>query len=133
MKRRMLRCFVGEITALPRELAETSVITHWLIRNYESCSYRHSLSYLHHGKLSENRDDRTWYVFPFLPLLRCLLRCVVVHFLGTYGSVYKAENKITGNIVALKKFKKHDNQGVSSTAIREISILKECDSQFIVE
>lgn len=48
-------------------------------------------------------------------------------FLGTYGVVYKAmdlHNK--GQIVALKKIRLEDEaEGVPSTAIREISLLKE--------
>jgi len=44
---------------------------------------------------------------------------------GTYGSVYKAQNKNTKEIVAIKKIKLDvDSEGIPSTALREISILK---------
>lgn len=47
-------------------------------------------------------------------------------FLGTYGVVYKAKNKKDGTIVALKKIRlENEDEGVPSTAIREISLLKE--------
>jgi cell division protein kinase 1 len=49
-----------------------------------------------------------------------------VLFLGTYGVVYKAKNKKDGTIVALKKIRlENEDEGVPSTAIREISLLKE--------
>ncbi|XP_058788741.1 cyclin-dependent kinase 2 [Phymastichus coffea] len=45
---------------------------------------------------------------------------------GTYGVVYKAKDKITGKLVALKKIRlETESEGVPSTAIREISLLKE--------
>eukprot|EP01114_Cavostelium_apophysatum_P003597 TRINITY_DN1358_c0_g1_i1.p1 TRINITY_DN1358_c0_g1~~TRINITY_DN1358_c0_g1_i1.p1 ORF type:complete len:327 (-),score=96.08 TRINITY_DN1358_c0_g1_i1:254-1234(-) len=44
---------------------------------------------------------------------------------GTYGVVYKAKNNITGDIVALKKIKlESEEEGIPSTAIKEISLLK---------
>lgn len=44
---------------------------------------------------------------------------------GTYGVVYKAKDKLTNEIVALKKIRlEHDDEGIPSTAVREISILK---------
>jgi serine/threonine protein kinase len=58
---------------------------------------------------------------------------------GTYGIVYKAKNKVTGKSVALKrikleKFCKEDHtEGVPSTAIREISILKGLRHSSIIE
>lgn len=46
--------------------------------------------------------------------------------LGTYGVVYKGKNKKTGATVALKKIRlESEEEGVPSTAIREISLLKE--------
>jgi len=45
---------------------------------------------------------------------------------GTYGEVYKATDMQSQEIVALKKIKlENEDEGVPSTALREISILKE--------
>jgi len=45
---------------------------------------------------------------------------------GTYGVVYKARNRETGQFIALKKIRlENEDEGIPSTAIREISILKE--------
>lgn len=53
---------------------------------------------------------------------------------GTYGTVYKARVKGTHNYVALKKIKvEAEDEGVPSTAIREISLLKELDHPNIVK
>ncbi len=47
---------------------------------------------------------------------------------GTYGIVYKAIDKNTNESVALKKIRlDHEDEGIPSTAIREISLLKELD------
>ncbi|OWM85985.1 cyclin-dependent kinase B2-2 [Punica granatum] len=44
---------------------------------------------------------------------------------GTYGKVYRAREKATGRIVALKKTRLHeDEEGVPPTTLREISILR---------
>uniref|UniRef100_H2ZGZ7 cyclin-dependent kinase n=1 Tax=Ciona savignyi TaxID=51511 RepID=H2ZGZ7_CIOSA len=52
---------------------------------------------------------------------------------GTYGVVYKALDKVTGRTVALKKIRLDtETEGVPSTAIREISLLKELDHTNIV-
>jgi len=48
---------------------------------------------------------------------------------GTYGIVTKAKHIPTGRIVALKKIRLEEvDEGVPSTAVREISLLKECCS-----
>nr|XP_048307915.1 cyclin-dependent kinase 3 isoform X1 [Myodes glareolus] len=53
---------------------------------------------------------------------------------GTYGVVYKAKNKETGQIVALKKIRLDvETEGIPSTAIREISLLKELRHPNIVK
>jgi len=45
---------------------------------------------------------------------------------GTYGVVYKAKEKQTGKFVALKKIRlDNEDEGVPSTAVREISLLNE--------
>ncbi|BGP32051.1 Cyclin-dependent kinase catalytic subunit [Rhodotorula toruloides] len=52
---------------------------------------------------------------------------------GTYGVVYRSRNKETGEIVALKKIRlEAEDEGVPSTAIREISLLKEMKDPNVV-
>ncbi|KNE72630.1 CMGC/CDK protein kinase, variant [Allomyces macrogynus ATCC 38327] len=52
---------------------------------------------------------------------------------GTYGIVYKAQNRETGDIVALKRIRlDNEEEGVPCTAIREISLLKELHHPNIV-
>ncbi|KAJ5066846.1 hypothetical protein M0811_03190 [Anaeramoeba ignava] len=52
---------------------------------------------------------------------------------GTYGVVYKARNTQTNEIVALKKIRlEMDDEGIPSTAIREISILRQLKHENIV-
>jgi len=52
---------------------------------------------------------------------------------GTYGVVYKAKNRLTSELVALKKIRlEAEDEGIPSTAIREISILKELQHPNIV-
>ncbi len=52
---------------------------------------------------------------------------------GTYGVVFKGRNKRTGDIVAMKKIRlESEEEGVPSTAIREISLLKELQHPNIV-
>ncbi|KAF3335266.1 cyclin-dependent kinase B1-1 [Carex littledalei] len=44
---------------------------------------------------------------------------------GTYGKVYKAKDKVSGQLVALKKTRlEMDEEGIPPTALREISILQ---------
>jgi cyclin-dependent kinase 12/13 len=44
---------------------------------------------------------------------------------GTYGKVFKAQDRVTGNIVALKKMlRHHEHEGFPRTETREIKILK---------
>jgi cyclin-dependent kinase len=43
---------------------------------------------------------------------------------GTYGKVYKAQDRATGQLVALKKTRlEMDEEGIPPTALREISLL----------
>lgn len=52
---------------------------------------------------------------------------------GTYGIVYKAKDRLTGEIVALKKIRlEAEDEGIPGTAIREISLLKELQHPNIV-
>ena len=52
---------------------------------------------------------------------------------GTYGVVYKARDLLhNGRIVALKKIRlEAEDEGVPSTAIREISLLKEMNATIV--
>ena len=52
---------------------------------------------------------------------------------GTYGVVFKGRNRKTNEIVAMKKIRlESEEEGVPSTAIREISLLKELQHPNIV-
>ncbi|RIA81345.1 kinase-like domain-containing protein [Glomus cerebriforme] len=52
---------------------------------------------------------------------------------GTYGIVYKAQNRDTNEVVALKRIRlDNEEEGVPCTAIREISLLKELKHPNIV-
>uniref|UniRef100_A0A8I6Y392 [RNA-polymerase]-subunit kinase n=1 Tax=Hordeum vulgare subsp. vulgare TaxID=112509 RepID=A0A8I6Y392_HORVV len=53
---------------------------------------------------------------------------------GTYGVVYKARDRATNETIALKKIRlEQEDEGVPSTAIREISLLKEMQHRNIVK
>jgi serine/threonine protein kinase len=52
---------------------------------------------------------------------------------GTYGVVYKARDRFTNEVVALKKIRlEQEDEGVPSTAIREIALLKELRHPHVV-
>jgi len=55
---------------------------------------------------------------------------------GTYGVVFKAKDRVTDQYVALKKIRletETETEGVPSTAIREISLLKELEHPGVVQ
>jgi len=53
---------------------------------------------------------------------------------GTYGVVFKAKDRLTDQYVALKKIRlETETEGVPSTAIREISLLKELEHPGVVQ
>lgn len=51
---------------------------------------------------------------------------------GTYAKVYKAVDVETGNTVALKKIRLNEKEGMPSTALREISLLRSISHTNIV-
>jgi len=52
---------------------------------------------------------------------------------GNYGCVYKARDRVTNTLVALKKIKlDEEDDGVPSTAIREVALLQDCVHPSIV-
>lgn len=52
---------------------------------------------------------------------------------GTYGQVYKAKDKDTGELVALKKVRlDNEKEGFPITAIREIKILRQLNHRSVV-
>lgn len=58
---------------------------------------------------------------------------VTVSFIGTYGVVFKARHKKTGQLAAIKKIRmENEDEGIPSTAIREVSLLKELKHPNIV-
>ncbi|XP_045496882.1 cyclin-dependent kinase 2-like [Colias croceus] len=53
---------------------------------------------------------------------------------GTYGVVYKAEDRKSGKEIALKKIKlENEPEGVPSTALREISVLRDLRHPSVVQ
>lgn len=53
---------------------------------------------------------------------------------GTYGTVYRAVDRVTGEVVAFKKIKLHDeDEGIPSTTLREVSLLKILEHPNIVK
>lgn len=56
----------------------------------------------------------------------CLNEILSSFWPGTYGVVYKGRNKKTNKLVALKKIRLElAEEGIPSTAVREISLLRE--------
>lgn len=52
---------------------------------------------------------------------------------GTYATVYKAVDETTGNLVALKEIRLNPEEGAPSTALREISFMRELSHPNIVK
>ncbi|ETO20021.1 hypothetical protein RFI_17195 [Reticulomyxa filosa] len=52
---------------------------------------------------------------------------------GTCGNTFKARDKENGSMVALKRFRTEEEEGVPSTAIHEISLLKELQHDNIIK
>ncbi len=53
---------------------------------------------------------------------------------GTYGCVYKATDRKLNKIVALKRIKfENEDEGIPSTALREIAVLKKLKHPNIVK
>jgi len=53
---------------------------------------------------------------------------------GAYGVVYKGKDTATGEIIALKRIKiEVESEGIPSTAIREISLLREVEHDNVVK
>lgn len=53
---------------------------------------------------------------------------------GTYGKVYKAKDTVEDRVVALKEIRLDaDEQGIPSTALREIALLRELDHPNIIK
>lgn len=76
-----------------------------------------------------------WFPFVYNLLTAWLWITTLFEFIcsGTYGVVYKGKHKKTGEIVAMKKIRlESEDEGVPSTAIREISLLKELKHPNIV-
>ena len=67
-------------------------------------------------------------------MCRCLLPLCAQIGEGTYGLVYKARNRKNSQLVALKKIRlESEDEGTPSTAVREISILKQLQHPNIVQ
>uniref|UniRef100_A0A7N5JH28 Cyclin-dependent kinase 5 n=1 Tax=Ailuropoda melanoleuca TaxID=9646 RepID=A0A7N5JH28_AILME len=80
-----------------------------------------------HPACSPNRDFLGWEGCLIFTLTFDLLP------LGTYGTVFKAKNRETHEIVALKRVRlDDDDEGVPSSALREICLLKELKHKNIV-
>ena len=85
--------------------------------------------------------DKSSYKLFLKSLKRCELFlssfCCLGILISLYAlqvEIYKAKDKITGEFVALKKIKlETEDEGIPSTALREISILKELDHVNIVK
>ena len=81
-----------------------------------------------HGKKLESMNSKDWGV-------RCVDTFEMVAQIGegTYGQVYKAKDKATQEMVALKKVRlENEKEGFPITAVREIKILRQLNHRNIV-
>jgi serine/threonine protein kinase len=99
----------------------------------------HSSSTAAHGQAPQGAGPR-----PSPPPLPTALRCTAAQKYryerlqelgsGSYAVVYKARNRETDEVIALKKLRfGFDEQGLPSSTLREISLLKELKHANIVE
>ena len=87
-----------------------------------------SLRPLIYGKKSDSMTTKDWGV-------RCVDTFEMVAQIGegTYGQVYKAKDKATSEMVALKKVRlENEKEGFPITAVREIKILRQLNHRNIV-
>jgi len=77
-------------------------------------------------KIGEGMYDTnllSWLFATRTPIHVSLLSFFPFQQSGTYGVVYKAKDRVTGEIIALKKIRlEAEDEGIPSTAIREISL-----------
>lgn len=70
-------------------------------------------------------DDNTAWRFPTDTSLKHRFQQLEKLGEGTYATVYKGRNRATGTLVALKEINLDSEEGTPSTAIREISLMKD--------
>ena len=89
--------------------------------------YRPSLSFIFISSFIVHLCHPSYISYHIFPLLHWYLTT------GTYGTVYKAKDRESGEIVALKVVRlDEDDEGVPSAALREICLLKELKHKNIV-
>lgn len=103
---------------------------HWPVKRKSRVNLSKKLGNMVRGKNIRVGLDTRNKIFCFIFLLNGLL---CIYYTGTYGVVYKGKNKKTNKLVALKKIRlESEDEGVPSTAVREISLLKELQHPNIV-
>ena len=77
--------------------------------------------------MSNTQESSWWFDIPVAEGTDLLM-------LGTYGTVYRARNKLSSTIVAIKKFKATKaGEGISLTACREIAVSSKDYTQLLRE